>query len=46
MEGIMIEIRNETEAGHKAVEEITRKAFYTLFVPDCFEHIWSMLCGG
>lgn len=34
----MIEIRNETEADYKVVEEITRKAFYNLYVPGCFEH--------
>ncbi len=31
-------LRNETEADYKTVEEITRKAFYNLYVPGCFEH--------
>lgn len=34
----MIKIRNETEADYKIVEEITRKAFYNIYVPGCFEH--------
>lgn len=31
-------IRNEKEADYKKVEEITRKAFYNLYVPGCNEH--------
>lgn len=34
----MIKIRNEQEADYKRVEEITRKAFYNLYVPGCAEH--------
>ena len=34
----MIKIRNEKESDYKAVEEITRKAFYNLYVPGCVEH--------
>jgi putative acetyltransferase len=34
----MIQIRNEREADYKKVEEITRKAFYNLYVPGCVEH--------
>ncbi len=34
----MISIRNETEADYTRVEEITRKAFYNLYVPGCIEH--------
>lgn len=34
----MITIRNEVEADYKKVEEITRKAFYNLYIPGCFEH--------
>ena len=34
----MIEIRNETEKDYKTVEEITRKAFYNLYIPGCVEH--------
>ena len=33
-----IRIRREEEADRQAVEEITRKAFYNLYVPGCFEH--------
>lgn len=31
-------IRNETPADYRAVEEITRRAFYNLYVPGCTEH--------
>lgn len=31
-------IRNEIEADYEKVEEITRKAFYNLYVPGCTEH--------
>lgn len=34
----MIHIRNEAETDYKRVEEITRKAFYNLYVPGCTEH--------
>lgn len=34
----MLIIRNEKEADYKIVEEITRKAFYNLYVPGCGEH--------
>ena len=34
----MIKIRNETETDYRIVEEITRKAFYNLYVPGCAEH--------
>lgn len=34
----MIRIRNEREADYKSVEEITRKAFYNIYVPGCVEH--------
>lgn len=34
----MLTIRNETEADRKIVEDITRKAFYNLYVPGCVEH--------
>jgi putative acetyltransferase len=32
------EIRNETEYDQRIVEEITRKAFWNLYVPGCDEH--------
>ena len=34
----MVIIRNETEADYKTVEEITRKAFYNLYMEGCMEH--------
>lgn len=34
----MITIRNEKESDYKEVEEVTRKAFYNLYVPGCVEH--------
>ncbi|MBU9743847.1 N-acetyltransferase [Lachnospiraceae bacterium ASD3451] len=34
----MIKIRNEQETDYKKVEEITRKAFYNLYIPGCAEH--------
>lgn len=34
----MIRIRNEQEKDYKLVEEITRKAFYNLYIPGCAEH--------
>lgn len=34
----MITIRNEKESDYRKVEELTRKAFYNLYVPGCFEH--------
>ena len=33
-----INIRNEKEADYKTVEEITRKAFWNLYIPGCVEH--------
>lgn len=33
-----IKIRNEEEKDYERVEEITRKAFYNLYVPGCNEH--------
>ncbi len=33
-----IKIRNERQEDYKAVEEMTRKAFYNLYVPGCVEH--------
>ena len=31
-------IRNEEKQDHGAVEELTRRAFYNLYVPGCVEH--------
>ncbi|HWR19152.1 MAG TPA: N-acetyltransferase [Clostridia bacterium] len=34
----MIKIRNEEETDYERVEEITRKAFWNIYVPGCIEH--------
>ena len=34
----MIKIRNEEEIDYEEVEEITRKAFWNLYIPGCGEH--------
>lgn len=34
----MITIRNETPRDHQAVETLTRRAFYNLYIPGCTEH--------
>ncbi len=34
----MIRVRNETPADYAAVENVTRKAFYNVYVPGCVEH--------
>lgn len=34
----MIRIRNEEEKDYETVEEITRKAFWNLYIPGCNEH--------
>ena len=34
----MITIRNETQEDYKQVEDMTRKAFWNLYVPGCMEH--------
>lgn len=31
----MLTIRNETPADFQAVEDLTRRAFYNLYVPGC-----------
>ena len=33
-----VNIRNEKESDYQAVEDMTRKAFYNLYVPECIEH--------
>ncbi len=33
-----ITIRNETPADHQRVEDITREAFWNLYIPGCMEH--------
>ena len=34
----MLNIRNEKETDYKLVEDITRKAFYNMYIPGCIEH--------
>lgn len=34
----MLLIRNEEEKDYQAVEELTRKAFYNIYCPGCYEH--------
>lgn len=34
----MLKIRQETFADYQAVEELTRQAFYNVYVPGCMEH--------
>ena len=34
----MLTIRNETPADRQTVEDITRRAFYNIYVPGCVEH--------
>ena len=35
---MMLYIRNEKETDYKLVEDITRKAFYNMYIPGCVEH--------
>ena len=42
----MIKIRNERETDYKTVEDITRKAFYNLYIPGCAEHYLVHIMRG
>lgn len=42
----MLNIRNEREADYKIVEDITRKAFYNVYVPGCMEHYLVHIMRG
>lgn len=42
----MVTIRNETPADYQIVEEITRRAFYNLYVPGCAEHYLVHIMRG
>ena len=42
----MFQIRNERAADHKTVEDITRKAFYNVYVPGCMEHYLVYIMRG
>ena len=43
---MMLNIRNEKESDYKIVEEITRKAFYNMYVPGCYEHYLVHIMRG
>ena len=34
----MLQIRNETQADYAVVEDLTRRAFYNVYMPGCVEH--------
>ncbi len=40
------EIRNETESDFREVEEVTREAFWNLYVPGCDEHYLAHILRG
>lgn len=42
----MITIRNETEADYALVEEMTRRAFYNIYMPGCVEHYLVRVMRG
>ena len=42
----MRNIRNERESDYKIVEDITRKAFYNVYVPGCMEHYLVHIMRG
>lgn len=42
----MIQIRNEEEHDYQAVEDMTRRAFYNLYVPGCMEHYLVHIMRG
>lgn len=42
----MLNIRNERESDYKNVEDITRKAFYNVYVPGCMEHYLVHIMRG
>ena len=43
---MMLNIRNERESDYKNVEDITRKAFYNVYVPGCMEHYLVHIMRG
>lgn len=42
----MMLIRNEKETDYRAVEELTRRAFYNMYMPGCVEHYLVRLMRG
>ena len=43
---MVLNIRNERESDYKNVEDITRKAFYNVYVPGCMEHYLVHIMRG
>lgn len=43
---MMLYIRNEKETDYKLVEDITRKAFYNMYIPGCVEHYLVHIMRG
>ena len=43
---MMLYIRNEKETDYKLVEDITRKAFYNMYIPGCIEHYLVHIMRG
>ena len=43
---MMLNIRNEKETDYKLVEDITRKAFYNMYIPGCVEHYLVHIMRG
>lgn len=41
-----LQIRNETEKDYAIVEQITREAFWNLYVPGCEEHYLAHILRG
>ena len=42
----MIQIRNEQKSDYQIVEDITREAFYNMYVPSCMEHYLVHIMRG
>ena len=42
----MIQIRNEQKSDYQIVEDITREAFYNMYVPGCMEHYLVHIMRG
>lgn len=42
----MIQIRNEQKSDYQIVEDITREAFYNMYVPGCMEHYLVYIMRG
>ncbi len=45
-DSVNVSIRLETEADYRKVEELTREAFWNLYVPGCDEHYLSHILRG